>query len=283
MALEIDDLSNNNIARLCNTGLAHCGRSFKRLTLKTIVKYGWSVTADEAANQKHAYLHSRGTKMNVPKVYRYFTKSNIGYLVMEFIDGISLENIMLQENPEVIRNLAEAIHAFATKIPPDFPGPRNCGIPRGYLFSEDGAGKSLNSMKSLNSWLGERARLTTSETAFNFQLSDCVFCHMDLSRRNIILRNGFFYLLDWEYAGFYPREFEKYSILFIGQKEEEGYNFAYNLSNALDSAYQKEGMKTEDGHIIGLLDRVYRNNLKYIFSDPPEIDWESVKQFGLLI
>jgi hypothetical protein len=70
-----------------------------------------------------------------------------------------------------------------------------------------------------------------------------------------------FYLLDWEYAGFYPREFEKYCIVFIGQKED--YNYAYDLSNALDSVYQEVGKKIEDEHIIGLLDRVYRNNLKY--------------------
>jgi serine/threonine protein kinase len=191
MALKIDDLSNDDIARLChgtqNTAVAHCRRSFKKVTHDVIVKYGWSVTADEAANQKRAYLHSRGTQINVPKVYRYFRQLNVGYLVMEFIDGISLENISRQERPDLIRNLAEAIHTFATKVQPDFPGPRNRGIPRGYLFSEDGAGKTLSMISSLSSWLDERARLTAYETGFNFQLSDCVFCHMDLSRRNIIL------------------------------------------------------------------------------------------------
>jgi thiamine kinase-like enzyme len=265
MALKIDNLSNDDIARLChgthNTDVHHCGRSFKMVTHDVIVKYGWSVIADEAANQKHAYLHSRGTKIYVPKVYRYFRQSNIGYLVMEFIDGIPLENSLLQEHPEIIQNLAEAIHAFATKVPPDFPGPRNRGIPRGYLFSEDGAGKALSTINSLNSWLDERARLTASETGFNFQLSDFVFCHMDLSQRNIILQDKFFYLLDWEYAGFYPREFEKYCILFIGQKED--YDYAYLLSNMLDSVYREAGIKIKDEHIIGLLDRVYRNNLKY--------------------
>lgn len=56
---------------------------------------------------------------------------------------------------------------FATKTPPDFPEPRNRGIPRGYLFSEDGAGKALDTIKSLNSWLDERARLSASEAGFN--------------------------------------------------------------------------------------------------------------------
>ncbi|EQL35907.1 hypothetical protein BDFG_02509 [Blastomyces dermatitidis ATCC 26199] len=62
-----------------------------------------------------------GPKSNDPEVYRYFTRSNIGYLVMEFIDGISFENIMPQENPEVIQNLAEAIIRFryesSTRLP----------------------------------------------------------------------------------------------------------------------------------------------------------------------
>lgn len=189
---------------------------------------------------------------------------------MEFVDGISLHNIELQEHPQLIQNLAEAIHTFATKVPPDFPGPRNRGIPRGYLFSEDGAGQSLGTIKSLNAWLNERARLEPDKTGFNFQLSDCVFCHMDLSRRNIILRDGFFYLLDWEYAGFYPRELEKFCILFIGQKED--YSYAYGLSKALDSVYRKAGMEIDDEPIIGLLDQVYKNNLKYSLYVSSECD-----------
>ncbi|KAK2813222.1 hypothetical protein FQN50_000900 [Emmonsiellopsis sp. PD_5] len=101
MALEIDDISNDDIVRLCNAHPTLTGRAFKQLTPKSIVKYGWSVTADEAANQKHAYLQSLGTKINVPKVYRYFEMSGIRYLVMEFIDGISLATISPQENPEI--------------------------------------------------------------------------------------------------------------------------------------------------------------------------------------
>ncbi|OJD12270.1 hypothetical protein AJ78_07099 [Emergomyces pasteurianus Ep9510] len=179
--------------------------------------------------------------------------SNMGFLVMEFIDVISLEKISLRRN--ILKSFKIWLKQYTVSA-------SESGIPRGYLFSEDGAGKSLSSMRSFNSWLDERARLTASETAFDFQLSDCVFCHMDLTRQNIILQGESIYLLGWEYAGFYPREFEKYTILFIGQKED--YNFAQDLTKALDSLYQKEGMKTEDEHIIGLLDRVYRNNLKYI-------------------
>lgn len=76
---------------------------------------------------------------------------------------------------------------LATKKLADFPGPRNRGSPKGYLFAEDGAGRALDTIDKLNSWLDERA-LTTSEDKLDFQLADCVFCHMDLSRRNIILR-----------------------------------------------------------------------------------------------
>jgi Predicted unusual protein kinase len=69
----------------------------------------------------------------VPKVYRYFKLSEIGYLVMEFIDGIPLANIAPYDKL-LVRNLAEALHHFATKVKASFPGPRRHGIPRGYLF-----------------------------------------------------------------------------------------------------------------------------------------------------
>ncbi|KAJ5355695.1 hypothetical protein N7517_010304 [Penicillium concentricum] len=270
MASTITDLSDEDIARLChgshNPNPREYGRCLKRISDDVIVKFGWSVTVDEAANQKYAHILSCDTNIKVPEVYRNFSRSGMGYIVMEFIHGDPLDKTPIQNQATIIQNLANSLYALSTALSPDYPGPRNRGIPRGYLFSEDGAGKPLDTISKINSWFNERAKLPPSERDFNFELPDCVFCHMDLSQRNIIVRDDFLYILDWEFAGFYPREFETYSILFIGQKEDS--RFAQDLSRALENAHRKFDRKLNDELIINLLDRVYCNNLKYNFEGP---------------
>ncbi|KAJ6116184.1 hypothetical protein N7523_005550 [Penicillium sp. IBT 18751x] len=264
-AFIVADISDEEITRLChenqNLNVIQHGRCFKRISDDVIVKFGWSVTPDEAANQQFAHELSRETKIKIPKVYRFFSRSSVGYIVMEFIHGDLLEKVPVQDRSIIIHDLAKAISTLSTAQSPDFPGPRAGGIPRGYLFSDDGAGESLDTIDKINSWFNKRARLEPLEQKFNFKLSDCIFCHMDLNPRNIIVRDTCFYVLDWEFAGFYPGEFEKYSILFNGQREDS--QFAEDLSRALEHEYQKTGIKANDAFTVNLLDRVYHNNLRY--------------------
>lgn len=89
---------------------------------------------------------------------------------------------------------------------------------------------------------------------------------MDLSRRNIIVRDHHFYLLGWEFAGFYPRIFESYSIRFNGQKGDN--QFAGDLSRALDLHYEKAGVEASEKRMIELLNRIYRNNERYCLYVP---------------
>jgi hypothetical protein len=86
--------------------------------------------------------------------------------------------------------------------------------------------------------------------------------------------------LDWEFAGFYPRIFEKYSILCIGQKED--YQFAADLSKALDHLYEKAGVEANDERMIGFLNLLYRKHdqEKYYFRQLALI-W--VRNIGLLL
>ncbi|GAD97280.1 hypothetical protein PMAA_102290 [Paecilomyces variotii No. 5] len=204
MANELQYLSDDDIVRLCpHADAENGGCSLEKISGNVLVKYGWSVTNDEAANQIYAYTQSQGTKIRVPEVYRYFQKSGIGYLVMEFIDGIPLADLAPWDN-YLMQDLAQACY------------------------------------------------------------------------RDIILSNGSFCLLDWEFAGFYPRVFEKYCILFIGQKEDYGY--ANDLADSLDSIYRKSGLDVDDEHLTGLLNRVYKNNLN---GGTLQIDWEAVKGFNV--
>lgn len=265
MSLNISSLSNSDIALLChNPNFIISGdpsvRCLAKISDDVIVKCGWSVTPEEAANQEFVYQFSCTGDLKVPKMYRYFRIRDIGYIVMEFIRGTSLQEVSFYDNPGLVQRLAKAIYGLFLQIPVDSPGPRNGGIPRGYLFSEDGAGTTLNSMSKLNEWLNKRLMLENDELGFNFQLSDCRFCHLDLSRRNIIMcPDGSFCLLDWEHAGFYPTVFETYCLLFVRQHD---YEFSQELLKALENLSPNFDSQDKLGH-IQMLDQVYRNNLRY--------------------
>lgn len=232
-------------------------RRIIKLTDKIVVKR--NATPEEVANQNYAYLTCMQSDcgLRIPKVYGYFIQLEIGYLVMEFIDGTSLIDIIIARKFFDLQCLATAIHTLATRMQQSFPGPANHGLPRGYLFSDDGAETNFTSIESLNSWLNERALFVDDEPVFKFELSDCVFCHLDLASRNIIvLPDGSFGLLDWEYAGFYPKAFETYCLRFIAQNQDYNSSFAQSLSEALENISPQ---KTSD-KLICMLDRVYGNN-----------------------
>lgn len=144
-----------------------------------------NVTPREAANKEFASYCAIDFK--VPKVYRYFKMSGVGYLVMEFINGVPLDTVALHQRPDLVQRLAAAIHSLNTVVLSDSLGPRNRGIFQGYLFPEDGAGQEILSSNDLNTWLNERARLDKDEVGFDFRQSDCILWHLDLARRNIVL------------------------------------------------------------------------------------------------
>lgn len=95
-----EDLSNDEIVQRCRDPrrelLGPTGRIVK-LSDKTVVKFGWGVTAEEANNQRRALELLDNSIVRVPEVYRYFSRSNAkgdpesGYLVMEYIHGEVLD------------------------------------------------------------------------------------------------------------------------------------------------------------------------------------------------
>ena len=266
MSLDIISMSHEEISSRCyNSNLIITGcpesRWFARLSDNIIVKCGWSVTAEEASNQELAFKFSYPKELSVPKIYRYFRVGRVGFIVMEYIRGVSLENVNLVEHEGLVSRLAQALCNLFNRIPCESVGPANGGIPRGYLFSEDGALEPINTISMLNSWLNKRFRLKRDEAGFRFELPDCVFCHLDLARRNILLReDGTFTLLDWEHGGSYPRVFELYCIYYNGIKD-------FNFCEELAKAYKRFLLSSEDEcdieRDINMLDHVYKNNLRF--------------------
>ncbi|KFX94413.1 hypothetical protein O988_06322 [Pseudogymnoascus sp. VKM F-3808] len=280
-----DALSNDEIAALCeNPGVRINGAEFTRgiakLSDDIAVKYGEGITDEEVANQNFAYEYSLTSDIKVPKIHRFFRIGYEAYIVMDFVDGVTLDEINCREHPGLIDRLALAIHSLFSQIPCGPPGPKNGGIPRGYLFSEDGALTTFNTIPKLNQWMNKRLRAKEGEPGFDFTASECVFYHQDLAPRNIIMRpDGSFCLIDWEHAGFYPRICAAYCIQFLRLFDGE---FSHDLLEALEKLWPKTENRDE---LLGMLNRVYQNNLRYSYfpQDHPAIFENFCKNNGIAI
>jgi aminoglycoside phosphotransferase len=139
MSLDLSAPSDSEVASLCRNPNAILSgdpdaRCLVKLSNEVVVKFGWSVTPEEAANQAFAYDYSHSCDLKVPRVFRYFRLSDVGYIVMEYIGGTSLEKVLFREHRGLVQRLALAIRSLFDRMPVDSPGPRNGGIPRGYLF-----------------------------------------------------------------------------------------------------------------------------------------------------
>jgi hypothetical protein len=263
MSLDLDALSDSEIVTLCENPAVRINstkvaRGLAKLSDEIAVKFGWEITDEEVANQKFAYEYSLKSNIKVPKIYRFFRVGDKAYIVMDFIEGVTLDGINCREHPGLIDRLALDMESLFSQIPCGPPGPINGGIPRGYLFSEDGAFTTFNSIPKLNKWMNTRLRAKDGETKFDFTASECIFYHQDLARRNIIMRpDGSFCLVDWEHAGFYPRMCAAYCLRFVGIFD---YEFANDLLGALEKLWPKTENRDE---LLKMLNRVYQNNLRY--------------------
>ncbi|KFZ24789.1 hypothetical protein V502_00730 [Pseudogymnoascus sp. VKM F-4520 (FW-2644)] len=254
---EIVTLAENPDVRVNSTKVA---RGLAKLSDDIAVKFGWEITDEEVAKQKFAYEYSLKSDITVPKIYRFFRIKDKAYIVMDFIEGVTLDEVDYLEHPGLIDRLALAMHSLFSQIPCGPPGPTNGGILRGFLFSEDGAFTTFNSIPKLNKWMNTRLRAKAGEPGFEFTASECVFQHQDLARRNIIMRpDGSFCLVDWEHSGFYPRIFAVYCLGFVGLFDGQ---FSYDLMKALEKLWPKTENRDE---LLEMLNRVYQNNLRYSY------------------
>ena len=147
----------------------------------------------------------------------------MGYIVMEYINGTELDTYLLQntldegEMAEIVKRIVNALaHLSQIPVPTgQAPGPANGGNPSGYLWSDNGAGTSFNTVADMEYWLNQRLGLHKPGTYAKLDLksSKLSMCHTDIAPRNILLLNGGgICFLDWAYAGFYPSLFETYAL-----------------------------------------------------------------------
>jgi len=87
------------------------GRTVVQLSDQAVVKFGYSVMRKEYENQQLARSLVDPTIVWVPEVYRCFSLNDMGYLIMEFINGKPFEELKDTSHKE---QLSKALEHFFT-------------------------------------------------------------------------------------------------------------------------------------------------------------------------
>ncbi|PBP16597.1 hypothetical protein BUE80_DR012673 [Diplocarpon rosae] len=220
--------SDEEIILLCRNPQSLYGRGSAKILDSVFVKFGLGIMPAEAATLKYVWEQVDHNVLRVPQPYRYFQDNSlgpeliIGYLVMEYIDGISLSRYLeyatAEEQEAVIDAVVGLLNQLARVPVPaaQGPGPVGGGPPRGYLWSDGGIMSSFESLMDMESWLNRILmdyQPGYKGDLFDFTSSNLYLCHTDLAPRNLIRQqNGQLVVLDWGSAGFFPRVFEIYAF-----------------------------------------------------------------------
>ena len=134
----------------------------------------------------------------VPTLYCAFEDDNAIYLVMEYVAGVGMDTLTRPQKRIVKRELLEHIATLHTL------NSRSIGGVSGYVIPP----YRVTCKSFRDDWT-----LRPSET------KEFVFCHNDLSQQNVIVDPDTLKInaiVDWEYAGFYPRFFEGHFFTRLG-------------------------------------------------------------------
>jgi serine/threonine protein kinase len=171
------------------------------------VKFGRPVYEEEARNQRHAHSILDPTIVRVPEVYHYFRRDNVGYLVMEYIEGERCPNEVGSDIIDKVANIVTHLRTHHGTI----PGPVGGGIVEALLFENEPI--AIQDLADLETYFNDR--LLGERDPVKFEESELVFCHNDIAPRNIIFcKDGTLSLIDWAHAGYFPRCFESVTMWF---------------------------------------------------------------------
>ncbi|KAJ8068360.1 hypothetical protein OCU04_003922 [Sclerotinia nivalis] len=227
LSWDINTASEKLLVELCNKlikedkiiGGCFGGDRVVRLSDNIAAKFGLGVTASEAKTQEFAYRNVDPNIVHIPQVYRYFDWEDFGYLFMEYVPGRQLNELDLDENVDIIPRVAKIVEHLGTIQGGQLPGPIGGGMPEGYLWGDDGARTTFTCVADMEAWLNKR--LAIQDKSIDLSSHPLVLCHMDLCRRNMILKeDNTISLLDWGCSGFYPRYFEFATLSFMMPYDE---------------------------------------------------------------
>lgn len=262
MYIDYRTASEEEIVEFCeqaqhnNCGAVHgykFGHPLIKLSDQVVVKYGQGVTPQEASAQRFSWEKCDRRIVRVPRVYRFFTRKSgfwsVGYLIMEYVDGMTLDKMDKHALSESMPQISAAIQHI-NSIPGLYPGPIGGGEAHGILWSEVGSGRGFSSKNDLQGWLNERLAYCDGGKSIDISKAELYLCHMDLAPRNLMLdrRDGILYVLDWKTAGFYPRYFEMWSLEFAFH--QSGETFFMDLCMKLPPPLKEDREMVDKLHLV---------------------------------
>ncbi|XWX01568.1 hypothetical protein V2A60_009596 [Cordyceps javanica] len=131
------------------------------------------------------------TNLPLPKLHACFEDDGAAYLITEYVDGVGMNELGALEREIVEEELNAHMQTLQQLKSSTWGGP---------------GGKVLPPWRILEKFNRRPWRLR------DFEENDLVFCHNDLSAYNVIVDPGTLEvraIIDWEYGGFYPPQFEQ--------------------------------------------------------------------------
>lgn len=230
------------------------GIAVVRISQNAVVKYGVGINEDEARNQEAAFKLIDQSIIRVPRVFRFFSSEDSGYIIMEYIEGPTLESLIKdnKHSGAYVEKMVKALDHF-TEIRHNMPGPLSGGFAQGFLWIPHDSIRP-NTVSKIEQYYNIR-QLRKSSGKLKIQQYPLVLCHLDIAPRNIIVHNGSLCLIDWAAAGFYPSLFERCTLRINAGKPSDWNNMLLqNLSN----------LDEEEDFQAQLLERAYYLSQKFI-------------------
>ncbi|OAR00845.1 hypothetical protein LLEC1_04738 [Akanthomyces lecanii] len=126
----------------------------------------------------------------VPKLYVCFEDDGAAYLIMEYVDGVLMADLEVEKRKTVKTELEVHVATLRKLQSNLWGGPSGLVVPPYRLLKHP-----------------VRVQWAMKPR----EVKDLVFCHNDLSAHNVIVDPETLKvraIVDWEYAGFFPQEFE---------------------------------------------------------------------------
>ncbi|KAK2613024.1 hypothetical protein QQS21_000953 [Conoideocrella luteorostrata] len=151
------------------------------------------------------------TDIPVPKLYGCFEDDGAVYLIMEYVEGVTMASLKPEQRKCVEEELEGHLKTLRSLKSDVWGGPSGIVIPPYRIM-----------VRSFRPQWRMKAR----------ESKDLVFCHNDFSAHNVIVdpvNLRVKAIIDWEYAGYYPQEFEGMffrragpSVALDGEVNDEG-------------------------------------------------------------
>lgn len=207
--------SETDLVQYCQS-LPRLKLRLKRLSSALVCKItpSWGFGHREYQTQIHARQLLNGDVLRVPQPVRFFTQDLWSYFIMEYIEGVTLEE-EYRDDDDILERLVNIVLFMQSKTAPK-PGPIDGGPAIGFPWGEGNLETELRSLFDLQSCVDRRLARISGNLRLDIATSSCVLTHGDFVPRNIIISyQNEIVLVDWERACYYPPLFEVSAIHYL--------------------------------------------------------------------